>query len=153
MSSLGQHWLDAVQTIGIVASIYFAIRAARDQARQLRIANSFMITQHHRDLWGYMLDHSDLQRIFDPTVDTVAAPVTERERTFINLLFLHSAACLKAIRTGAVSPVHGIEADIKDILSHPLPYAVWLDVEPFHDRDFALFVEGVRRGLGSKALP
>lgn len=119
----------------------FAVYSLREQTRQLKVGNALVITQHHRELWGYMLDHPDLQRVFDKTADIVAQPISERERMFVNMMFLHSSVCLKAAREKVIPPIEGIEADIRDILSYPLPKAVWKDVRPYHEKTFAAFVQ------------
>lgn len=158
MGFVADNWFDLLQSAGIVASMVFSAFAIREQTRQAKATNIFLITQHHRELWTSMLDHVDLQRIFDKAADTIATPVTERERTFTNMVFLHSAACLHAIDTGVLSPVHGMEADIRDILSYPVPREVWKQVGRFHDKEFASFVDRMLNdviyvGTASKQSP
>ncbi len=134
-------WFDAVQTLGIIASLLFALKSFRDQARQQKVSNALLITQHHREVWGYMLDHPELQRVFDREVDLGKTPVSEQERAFVNMIFLHCAVYLKVAKAGLMHPVEGVEADIKDILSYPVPRTVWKAVRPFHEKEFAAFVE------------
>lgn len=139
------NWFDLVQSVAIVVSILLTLLALREQAHQLKVGNLFLMTQHHRELWGYMLDHPDLQRIFDMNVDLQTQPITERERTFMRMLFLHCEACVKAIKAGVATPVHGAEADIRSILSYPLPREVWKEARRFHEPEFVKFVQNADR--------
>lgn len=139
-------WFDIVQTIGIVASILLARKASRDQARQVEVSNALLITQHHRELWSQMLEHRELARVFDPAPDLVASPITEQERLFTNMLFLHTAGCLRASKAGVAPAIEGIEADLADIFSFPIPRQVWSDVHAFHEKEFSEFVSRIHAG-------
>jgi hypothetical protein len=142
--AIKEQWFDLFQTVGIIAALLLTYRSLRDQAQQLKMSNLLLVTQHHRELWGYMLDHSDLVRVFDKQANIKKTPITERERTFANMVFLHSAACLAAQRAKVMPESNNFAADVAGLFSYPIPRVVWNDVMPFVNPEFARFVKESR---------
>lgn len=134
ISYLSDHWFDVVQTIAILATLLVTLATIRHQADQTKVANSLLITQHHREIWIAFLQDPDLARVFTKPIDLNSNPVTDKERTFVNLIFLHMSATLKAMRAGASFPVEALDNDVRDILSFPIPQQVWNDVKAYHDQ-------------------
>lgn len=134
-------WFDIVQTLGIIATLSLTIYTIRRHSIQLRATNALLITQHHRELWSMYLNNEQLKRVLSDEVDLVQAPVTREERLFTNMLFLHIAACVRAVRQDVAIPAEGLVKDIQSIFARPIPHAVWNEVRSFHDTDLRDFVD------------
>ncbi len=141
------NWFTLVQSIGIVATLLIAIATLRRQMHQTRVANSLLVTQHHRDIWKMSIENSKLNRTFTKKPDLFRKPITEAERTFVNLIFLHMCATLKAIEAKTIYPIDGMVADLVDIMSFPIPALVWREVAPYHDKIFAAYVDKHSTGI------
>lgn len=129
-----------IQSTGIILSFLLTVYTLRINQKHLKASNSLLITQHHRELWSTIYETEDLKRVFQRNVNLIEEPVTEREFTFTNMIFLHMSGCLKLSKTKSCFAIEGMENDIKDILSYPIPNYVWLQVYRFHDKDFIDFV-------------
>lgn len=129
-----------IQSAGIILSFILTIYTIKTNEKHLKASNSLLITQHHREIWSTIYGTDDLKRVFQKNVDLISQPVTEREFTFTNMIFLHMSGCLKLTNTKSSFPVEGMENDIKDIMSYPIPNYVWLQVYKFHDKEFIDFV-------------
>lgn len=134
------NWFSLVQSIGIIATLLLTTTMLRRQMNQTRVSNSLLVTQHHREIWSLTFENDALKRVFDKEADIQATPITEQERMFVNLIFLHMSASFKAIQAQAIYPVDGMAEDLIDILSHPIPFQVWSDMKPYHDKIFVNFV-------------
>ena len=99
-----------------------------------------MVTQQHREIWTITYQTDTLNRIFDSKADIVIEPVSEQEFTFVNMIFLHMSSCFELSEAKVFDLPIGIKADLKDILSYPIPNYVWLNVYKFYDYDFVQFV-------------
>ena len=140
---LRNNWFSLAQSVGIIATLILAILTLVRQMRQTRAANSLLVTQHHREIWALSIQNTNLFRVFDLKTDLERDPITEQERTFVYLILLHMSATLKATKAKVIFPVDGMRSDIEDILAHPIPATVWLEVKPFHDAAFVRFVGSV----------
>jgi hypothetical protein len=140
MGFLKEHWLQLFQTVGIIASILFTATQIRFQRENQKVANSLLVTQHHRDLWKTYIADTRLERIFQENPNLNAQPPTEYERVFLNLVFLHISEVLKAIKADAIYPIEGLQSDVRDILSYPIPRAVWEGIAKFQDEQLQEFI-------------
>ncbi|MCX8074880.1 MAG: hypothetical protein N2749_04760 [Clostridia bacterium] len=129
-----------IQSAGIVASFIITIYTLRKNNRTIKASNSLLITQHHREIWTTIYQTDSLKRVFDKNADITKEPVTDEEFCFVNLIFLHMSSCLKLSNADACYKIQGMEKDIQDILSYPIPKYVWLNVYKFHDKVYADFV-------------
>jgi hypothetical protein len=137
---LTANWFSLAQSIGIIATLLLTLTMLRRQMHQTRVANALLVTQHHREIWTLSIQNPCLRRVFDPEADILTTPITEEERTFVYLILLHMSATLKAVQAQAIYPIEGMERDLIDVMSHPIPYSVWLEVRQYHDRAFVEFV-------------
>ena len=125
-----------IQSLGIIFSFIVTIASFKITQKQLKASNSLLITQHHRELWTTIYETDELKRVFNKNIDIVTNPVTEREFRFANMIFLHMSGCLKLSKTNSCFHIDGMENDIKDILSYPIPNYVWINAYRFHDKIF-----------------
>ncbi len=60
------------------------------------------------------------------------------------LIFLHMSAAFKAQKNSSVHSIEGMDLDILEVLSLPIPKQIWTEVKGFQDRDFVDYVESLR---------
>lgn len=150
MSWLAAHWLDLIQTTGIVGGLFFTGWAGRRDAQAKRAENLFRLTEQHRELWKELFASDDLARVLDPRADLGKRPVTKEEVTFVTLLLLHLNAAYSAIRAGVLREPEGLTPDIRAFFLLPIPGAVWELVKHLHDAAFVAFVESKRGSPASR---
>ena len=115
-----EHWLDFLQSVGIIAGLLFTVHTIRTDAKGRRIANLIAFTQQNRDIWERMYERPELARVFESEVDLDRAPVTN-EDMFVSL--------------------SGLQKDIRMSFARPVLRAVWDEIKEFQDDDFVAFVE------------
>lgn len=138
---LQDNWFTALQTLALLASFSFTTISLRRDERSRRVENIFRLTAHHRDLWSQVFQEPQLRRVFSPTPDLVATPVTEDEVLFVSFLVLHLNTAFQAIEKKLMDAPEGLGADIRTFFSHPIPRAVWDQLRPLQDTAFIDFVE------------
>lgn len=132
---LAQHWFEAVQTGGILAGLIFTAISLRDTRQSQQITNLFTLTQYQRELYGGLSHRPELARIFHDNPDLQNLPVTEDERLFLTMVVLHVSLTLTATRMNAIVPIEGLERDLAEMFSKPIPRAVWKKVRSVQNRD------------------
>jgi len=138
---IGSHWIDLAQTIGIVAAFLFAREALRHNSRIRQIANSIKLTEHHRILWERLLADPQLGRVLDENANTVKCPITAAEETIIIFFILHLSDTYYAMELEFWPRPEGLAKDVKNMLSLPIPRAVWERMKQFQDAAFVAYVE------------
>ena len=136
-----KHWLDLLQSIGIVCSLLFTGLTLKTDARVRRVQNLLKITEQHRNLWSRLYDNPELGRVTDPNPDLENIPVTRQEELFVLLLVLHLNSAYQAIRHGMFSAPDRLSEDIRQFFSKPIPTTVWQQLKNFQDRDFVTYIE------------
>ena len=132
---LSQHWYEASQTGGIIGGLIFTALSLRDTHEAQKITNLFTLTQYHHELYGQLFDRPELRRIFQPDADVLQQPVTDDERLFLTLLILHVSLALEAMRMKAIIPIEGLEHDLAELFSKPIPRAVWRELRSVQNHD------------------
>ncbi len=138
---VAEHWLDFLQSVGIICGLLFTVHTIRTDAKGRRIANLIVFSQQHRDIWKQMYAHPELARVFASEVDLDRAPVTNNERLFAQLLILHLDSVHRAIKEDMFVSLSGLQQDIRMSLAAPILRAVWEEMKEFQDNDFVAFVE------------
>ncbi len=136
-----QHWLELLQSAGIIGGLFFTALSFRVDARVRRIGNLLTLTQHHRDIWTHFYQRAELARVLDESVNLRLAPITDEEAVFLTLLILHLNSAYYAMEEGMFTTPEGLRKDIRWFLALPMPKAVWERIKPFQDVDFVRFVE------------
>ena len=95
---IGGHWLDLVQTAGIMAGLYFTARAFHLDIKTRRADHLIEITKQHREIWTELYRRPELSRVRETTADLHREPITAEEELFIGLLILHLNASYHAIK-------------------------------------------------------
>lgn len=141
LSLLQDNWFTLLQSIGIIAGLFFTGWSLRIDAKVRRVANGFELTKQHREIWTHLYSRPELKRVVDPCADLRAQPVTDEEEMFVNFLFLHLASAFRAMKNGMFVLPEELHTDVSAFLSLPIPRAVWDSTKSFRNRDFVTFVE------------
>jgi hypothetical protein len=136
-----EHWLDWLQSVGIIAGLLFTVHTIRTDARSRRIANHLIFTEQYRDIWKQLYIRPELARVFEPDVDLARAPVTNEERLFAQLLILHLDGIHRARKEKMFASLSGLQKDIRMSFERPVLRAVWEEMKEFQDPGFVAFVE------------
>jgi hypothetical protein len=142
---IGENWFVFLQSAGIIGSLLFTGISYRRDAKARRIENLIKVQGDLRDIWTEFAKQSHLSRVIDPKAD-IAKPVTAKEQVFVTLIVLHLSGMYHAIREGLLVKPEGMNQDIKEFLSLPVPLAVWEMIKSLQDREFVQFVEACLRG-------
>ena len=142
MSWLASHWLDLIQSAGIVGGLFFNGWALHREGQTQRAANLLKLTEQHRDLWKELFTRPRLSRVLKADADPVADPLSDEETLFVTLLILHLNTAHSAIRAGVLDEPEGLTPDIRGFFSLPIPRAAWEKMRHLHDAAFVDFVEG-----------
>lgn len=137
------NWFTFLQTVVLSLSMIITFLALKKSIRQSKVEIYMSITNSHRDLWTNVYKPSYMKRVFERNVDFEKKPITEKERIFTNMLFLHMAASVKAIQSKVMFNISGVKTDLLDILSYPIPKRVFEENESFYDASFVKFVRKV----------
>lgn len=135
------NWFSVVQTIALLGTLLVTLITLCKNIKQTKVNTYLQITNAHRDLWSNIYPSKKLERVFTKKPDLIKKPITEDEKTFANLVFLHMAVCVRAIKDNVMFNITGVRADLLDILSYPIPQQVYEENKKFYDELFIAFVE------------
>jgi hypothetical protein len=138
---IGDHWFDLLQTVGIVGGLLFTAYTIRQDDRSRKIANLIAIKQQYREIWQELYDRPQLGRVLEKAVDLTAQPISIEERLFVKLLILHLDSVHRAMKADMFVSLEGLQMDVREFFSSPIPKAVWEKMRPLQDVDFVRFVE------------
>jgi hypothetical protein len=139
------HWLDLLQSIGIVGGLLFTAHTIRADAKSRRIANLIAFTQQHREIWKQMYERPELARVLQDKVNLTRSPITTDERLFAKLLILHLDSVHRAMKEDMFVSLSGLQTDIRMSFARPILRAVWEELKELQDADFVAFVESFAR--------
>jgi len=137
------NWFALLQTAGIVSGFVFTGISIRREGRTRRVQNLLTITEHHRSIWQQVFEDANLLRVLKTRVNLRRRPVTLHERIFVNLIILHLTALLEAMRRKEIAKPAGLDYDLKDFFSKPIPWSVWQDTLHFRDEPTRTYVEAL----------
>jgi len=127
--------------IGVISALLFNAYTVKRNTKTLQLTNLFQITQFHRSIWSITLDHPELNRVLDESLVYETLEISKDERLFANFLILHLNLSYQAIKTKSIINADGIEQDIKEFFSLPIPRKVWEETKAFQNSDFIDYVE------------
>jgi plasmid maintenance system killer protein len=137
---VAEHWLDLLQSIGIVGGLYFTAYTTRKDERARRIGNSIAINEQYRQIWKELFDHPELGRILKADVDLKKHPVVVQEELFVNMLILHLSTVYRAMEHDEFVKLEGLRADVTGFFTLPIPKVVWEKLKALQDGDFVAFI-------------
>jgi len=135
------HWLDLLQSIGIVGGLLFSAYTTRKDERARRISNSIAINEQYRQIWNEMYNHPELSRVLTKDANVKQMPVSRQEELFVTTLILHLSTVYRAMKDGEFVKLEGLQRDVKEFFSLPIPRAVWNKIKEFQDKTFVIFIE------------
>jgi hypothetical protein len=142
---LAEHWFDLAQTTGIVGGLLFTAHAIRRDEKARTITNTIAVNEQYSRIWHEFYERPELARILKKNVDLNKQPVSNDEALFVKTLLLHLDVVRRTIKAGLFVKIQGLQKDIRDFFTLPIPKAVWEKIKPFQDGDFVAFVEDALR--------
>jgi hypothetical protein len=145
MSSwFSQPWVELFQTVGIVGSLLFAAYTTRKDEQARRIGNSIAISEQYRQIWKEVYQYPELSRVLIKEIDFEKEPISGREELFVTMLILHLSTVYRAMKNGEFVKLEGLQRDVKEFFSLPIPKEVWGKMKVTQNDDFVAFVESCR---------
>ena len=139
----GANWFNLLQTVAIVAGLFFTGRSFLVDTRIRRISNLLNITEHHRSIWQQVIDKPNLLRVLSAEAKLDIKPITLEERIFVNLIILHLTAVMAAIKGRVHEQPAGQDEDLREFFSLPIPNRVWKDSKRFREPDVIAYIESL----------
>ena len=133
---LGANWFTLIQTAGVVGGLLYSAAALRMDTRVRRTEVILSLTEAHRDIWERLVEQPSLNRVLDAEANVHAQPPTPAERRFVQLVILHLATVRQAVKEKAYDPSPGMDEDIREFLTLPIPRTVAVAMLPFQAPDF-----------------
>jgi hypothetical protein len=141
---LATNWFNLLSAAGVVGSLCFTAISLRSANQTQRIANLLAVTANHREVWRVFLNHRELARVRDASVNTAQQPITQAERVFVNMVIQHINSVYYALNDQLVVKMEGLRRDVAQFLSLPIPREVWENIKVLQNDDFVAFVESCR---------
>jgi len=139
------HWFDLLQTVVIVGGLLFTAYATLRDERAHKVGNLIAVTGQHREIWSVLYEDPRLSRVLKKDVDLEKEAITEQEALFVKLLILHLGTVYRAMKERMFVQLEGLQNDIREFFSLPIPKEIWRRYQQFQDKDFAEFVSNCQR--------
>ncbi len=135
------NWFTFLQSLGIIAGLFFTGISLRIDSKVRRVGNLFTVTKQHREIWTALYSRPELKRVVNASANLKAKPISDEEELFVNFLILHLASSYRAAKAGMYLLRGEVRADIVTFFSLPIPRTVWERTKLFQDPDLVRFVE------------
>src|SRR5262249_20538494 len=131
------NWPNLLTSFSLLLTAY----TIHEDSKAHKVENIFTVAHHHAELSKQALEKPELNRVLRKDVDLDKQPISDAEALHVKLRILHLDSVHRASNMGMFVRVQGLQRDIKDFFSAPIPRAVWEKLKPFQDDDFVVFVE------------
>jgi hypothetical protein len=138
---LAEYWFDLIQTVGIIGGLLFTAHAIRKDEKARTISNTIAINEQYTQIWHEFYERPALSRILKKNIDLDKHPASDEEILFVKTLILHLDTARRAMKAGIFAEIQGLQNDVRDFFTLPIPKTVWEKIKPFQDHDFVAFVE------------
>ena len=135
------NWSSVIGAVGIIGSLLFTAGYFRDDSRNRLVTNLLAIEQRHRSLWSEAQQRKDLKRIFSRETVVLEQSISTEEDFFIRRVILHFETGWRLERIMDRGELNLLSQDAGELLSLPLPRAVWEKTKKFRNQRFVRFVE------------
>jgi plasmid maintenance system killer protein len=135
-----EHWFDLIQTVGIIAGLLFTGYAALREERATKIATLIAANEQYREIWQELFKNPRLSRVLEKEVNLNKESISKEEALFVNLLILHLSTVYRAMKTGMFVKLEGLQKDVQEFFSLPIPKTVWEKAKLFQNKDFVEFI-------------
>lgn len=140
---ISQNWINLFGSAGI-AGLYIAGIALRADTKARQDANILAITASHRELWTLFLNDKGIARVRDVHANIHDEPISQDEWIFTTLVISHIGSVFYTQRNGMLIQLEGLQRDIGEFFSLPIPREVWGKTKKYQNKDFADFVKSCR---------
>jgi len=130
-----------IETFGLICGLAFNAYTTYKEAQARQVANMIAIDARFGDIWQECYRRPELFRVLNPVVDLKNEPVTDAERLFVKTLIFHLDTVRRASKKGLLVKIEGLNSDVREFFSLPIPKAVWTKTKLLQNQDFAAFVE------------
>ena len=134
-------WFHVIETAGVIGSLLLAAYTTRKDERARRVSNSIAINEQYRKIWKEVYSRPELERVLDEKADVTFQSVSLHEQLFVNILIQHLGTVYRAMKEGEFVKLLGLQKDVNEFFSLPIPKAVWEKSKPFQDSDFVAFID------------
>jgi hypothetical protein len=138
---LNDNWFSFLQSVGIGGSLLFTAVTLRKDLQAKRVREYLILAGQHRRLWGQLHRRPKLARLLDPSRDIAMRPVTDEERLFLELAFVHFHTGWLLAREGSLTPMSVLATDAGHFFRLPVPAYVWERTKSVLEPEFVTFVD------------
>lgn len=144
---IAENWFTLLSAAGIGGGLWYSALSSKAQTKTQQLTNLITMTQSHRELWRDFHGNPKLVRVLDVTADLSAHPVTPGEQDFVVTVIQHLSSVHRAILMGLTIKPEGMQRDVMEFFSLPIPNTVWGKVKFLQDADLVEFVEACLGGV------
>jgi hypothetical protein len=146
-----ERWFDVIQTVGIIGGLLLTAHEVRKNQKARTIANTIAVNRQYSRIWHEFYERPELARILQKDTNLSKQPVSNDESLFIKTLLLHLDVVRRAMKAGVFVKIQGLQNDVRDFFTLPIPKLVWEKMKPFQDDDFVAFIENCLRPVPAKS--
>jgi len=138
---IAENWFTLLSAVGIGGGLWYSGISSRAQTKTQQLTNLITMTQSHRELWRDFHRDSSLARVLDARADVSSHLITAGEEDFVVIVIQHLSSVYHGILIGLTIEPEGIQRDVHEFFSLPIPNAVWNKVRYLQDDKLVQFVE------------
>jgi len=139
---LQQNWFNFIQTIFLLLGFYLAYITYKDDKHSQQLNHLLSLNRNHQKIWNEVAQNTKLLKSLNRK-PTKKKPITTDEYYFVRQLVFHLYTTYSAIQLGQMEFNKGIENDIRDYFSRPIPRQIWKELRDYQDDEFVVFIESV----------
>lgn len=124
---LQENWIEVGSAVAGLITILLGIltyQSGKEKAKQERAKFNFSVDKSYDRIWSKYEENPKLSRITADSVDLKKQPVTLSEERFVLAMLTHITSTMKAIELGTYAEPEGMELDIVDFFTKPVPRAI-----------------------------
>ena len=137
---LQNHWFELIQTVAIVAGLLYTARSFSLDTRSRKAEFVFRVSKAHREIWESVIDDPELARVLEKHPDLSAQPITRAEERLVLLVIHHLSAVHEAISLDLYPTWPGIDEDVRQFFSLPIPSALLPQYLPAQRQEFRSYL-------------
>lgn len=141
MTGFNEIWIIILLAAGLFAGFLLNATALFLDAKARKVGNLIRLTEQHRTLWERLYARPELARVLQENPDLDRHPATALEEQFVSLVIIHLSNTYYALSAGLFKRIEGLEKDVRNFFSRPIPHSVWEKMRDLQDEEFARFVD------------
>lgn len=140
---IAENWFTFIQTAGIIGGLFYNAAELRMERKVRRTEVVLSLTEAHREIWEQLIERPELSRVLDPDANVHTHPPTTPERRFVQLVIHHLATVRQAVNERAYDASPGMNEDIRQFLSLPIPGVVVDGMLPYQSPDLQEYLHAL----------